>query len=120
MRPAQGHTGTRVTHTAVRVLATFLLLASGFAELKPASDDDMQDAGQLVEKAHLTFESFQANPQMGPSLRALVQRAKEVMVYPQVLRGSFLFGAPGGNGVFLTRHQQSNTCAGPAFHIGTK
>jgi lipid-binding SYLF domain-containing protein len=38
------------------------------------------------------------------------------MIYPQVLRGAFLFGASGGNGVFLTRHQESDTWAGPAFY----
>jgi SH3 domain-containing YSC84-like protein 1 len=51
-----------------------------------------------------------------PVLRALVQRAKGVMILPQVLRGAFLFGASGGSGVFLTRHQESDTWAGPAFY----
>jgi SH3 domain-containing YSC84-like protein 1 len=116
MRHAQGYTWTRVTRVAVSALATFLLLASGLAELKPASADDAQDARQLVERARLTFESFQADPQMGPDLRTLVYRAKGVMFYPQVLRGAFLFGASGGNGVFLTRHEESDTWAGPAFY----
>ena len=116
MRQSQEHTRARVTRIVVSALATFLLLASASGEPKPAWADDAQEARQLVEKARLTFESFQADPQLGSSLRALVHRAKGVMIYPQVLRGAFLFGASGGNGVFLTRHQESGTWAGPAFY----
>src|SRR5512136_37703 len=107
MRHPQEHARTRVTQIAVSAVATFLLLAGALIELKPAWADDAQDARQLVEKARLTFESFQADPQLGSSLRALVHRAKGVMIYPQALRGAFLFGASGGNGVFLTRHRES-------------
>lgn len=116
MRHAQKHTRSRVTQTAVSALALLLFLAGTLGEVKPAAADDAQDARRLVEKARLTFESFQADPQMGPNLRALVHRAKGVMIYPQALRGAFLFGASGGNGVFLTRHQESDTWAGPAFY----
>ena len=116
MRRAQEDTRTRVTYIAVSALATFLLLASALVALKPAWADDAQDARQLVEKARLTFDSFQADPQLGSSLRALVHRAKGIMIYPQALRGAFLFGAAVGNGVFLTWHQESDTWAGPAFY----
>ncbi len=116
MRYAQGYTGTRVGQVTISALATLLFLVGPWVVAKPASADDAQDARQLVEKARLTFESFQADPQMGPNLRALVRRAKGVMIYPQALRGAFLFGASGGSGVFLTRQQGSDTWAGPAFY----
>ena len=116
MRHSQEHTRSRVTQIAVSTLAMLLFLGGTLVEPKPAWADDAQDARQLVEKARLTLESFQVNPQLGSSLRALVHRAKGVMIYPQVLRGAFLFGASGGNGVFLTRHEESDTWAGPAFY----
>jgi lipid-binding SYLF domain-containing protein len=116
MRHTQGYTTPRAMRMAVGACTMFLLFISALGELKPAWADDAQDARQLVEKARLTFESFQADPQLGPNLRALVQRAKGVMIYPEVLRGAFLFGASGGNGVFLTRHQESDRWAGPAFY----
>lgn len=116
MRYARGYTGKRVGQVTISALATLLFLVGPWFVAKPASADDAQDARQLVEKARLTFESFQADPQMGPNLRALVGRAKGVMIYPQALRGAFLFGASGGNGVFLTRQQGSHTWAGPAFY----
>lgn len=101
---------------AIGAMATLLFLAGALATAKPALADDAQDARQLVERARLTFESFQADPHMGPNLRALVRRAKGVMIYPQALRGAFLFGASGGSGVFLTRQQGSDVWAGPAFY----
>ena len=116
MRYVQEYTWKRVRQITTTTLATILLLAGMFVEVKLASADDAQDARQLVEKARLTFDSFQADPQLGPNLRALVHRAKGVMIYPEALRGAFLFGASGGNGVFLTRHRESDTWAGPAFY----
>jgi lipid-binding SYLF domain-containing protein len=116
MRRAQGYTRTRVGQITVSAVATLLFLGGAWFGGTPAWADDAQDARQLVEKARLTFESFQADPQMGPNLRSLVRRAKGVMIYPQVLRGAFLFGASGGNGVFLVRHRESDTWAGPAFY----
>ena len=116
MRHAQGYQRTRVGQITISALATLLFLAGAWFEGTPARADDAQDARQLVEKARLAFESFQADPQMGPNLRAIVQRAKGVMIYPEALRGAFLFGASGGTGVFLTRQQGSDSWAGPAFY----
>jgi len=109
---------TRITQYAwTRVVsgaAAFVLLSLLVAPLAWA--DQAQDARQLVEKARLTFESFQADPHMGPSLNGLVRRAKGVMIFPQVLRGAFFLGAAGGNGVFLARARESGVWSGPAFY----
>ncbi len=115
MRHSRKHLRACVRQIGVGVFATFLLLATAAVEVRPAWADDAQDARQLVEKARLTFDSFQADPQLGPSLRDLVHKAKGVLICPQVIRGAFLFGASGGNGVFLAR-QSDNTWAGPAFY----
>jgi lipid-binding SYLF domain-containing protein len=105
---------------AARILSSAfagaIFLASATIGSHPAWADDAQNAHHLVEKARLTFESFLADPQMGPSLRALIRKGKGVMIYPQVLRGAFLFGGAGGQGVFLVRNQESNTWSGPAFY----
>lgn len=110
---------TRITHYAwTRVLAstaaTLVLLSVAVVPLAWA--DDAQNARQLVEKARLTFESFQADPHMGPSMQTLLRKAKGVMIYPQVLRGAFLFGAAGGSGVFLVRTGEGGVWSGPAFY----
>ncbi len=82
----------------------------------PARADDVQNARQLVEKARITFDNFLADPQMGPPLRSIVRRAKGILIYPQVLRGAFIFGAAGASGVFLVRNGQSDIWSGPAFY----
>jgi len=97
-------------------MAVVLLLASALSGSPRAWADDPEDAHQLVEKARLTFASFQGDPQFGSSLRALVGNAKGVMIYPQVRRGAFVFGGGGGHGVFLVRNHETNTWCGPAFY----
>jgi len=117
MRHALGYTWTRVRRITISALAMLLFLIGSLIEVKPVLADEAQDAHQLVEKARLTLDGFQADPRLGPSLRALVGKAKGVMIFPQVLRGAFLFGGAGGRGVFLTRNRESKTWAGPAFYV---
>jgi lipid-binding SYLF domain-containing protein len=112
----KAHRVTTTVGIASGALAIALLLASAPVGPQPAWADDAQNAQQLVEKARLTLDSFQADPQLGPSLRALVGKSKGVMIYPQVLRGAFLFGGAGGQGVFVVRNQEANSWAGPAFY----
>jgi len=78
--------------------------------------DDAQDARQLVDKARLTFESFMADKDLGPSVRSLVKRAKGVLIYPQLLKGAFLVGVSGGSGVMLAHDAKARKWGGPAFY----
>jgi len=98
------------------VLAAVLTMAvlAGFA--RPAIADDAQDARQLVEKALFAFEAFIADRDMGPPLKTLLRKARGVLIYPQVLRGAFIFGASGGSGVLLSYEAQANAWGGPAFY----
>ncbi|HSB72855.1 MAG TPA: lipid-binding SYLF domain-containing protein [Candidatus Methylomirabilis sp.] len=99
-----------------RTVAFALLLALLAMSGRPAGADDAQDARQLVEKAHLTFESFIADANLGENLRSLVNKARGVLIYPQVLRGAFIFGASGGSGVLLVRDLAGGKWSGPAFY----
>ncbi len=98
------------------VLTAAALLTLVAVGIRPAAADDAQDARQLVEKARLTLESFLADPQMGPNLRYYVPKAKGILIYPQVLRGAFIFGASGGSGVFLAHEAVGGKWTGPAFY----
>ncbi len=97
------------------VVVAALLIVTVAIAAKPAVADDVQDAQQLVDKARLTFESFIADENLGDSLQALVKKAKGVLIYPQVLRGAFVFGVSGGSGVMLAR-DQGGQWSGPAFY----
>jgi len=111
MSHIERHALTRIVSSAAAALA---LLSA--AVVPQVWADDAQDARQLVDKARLTFESFQSDPQMGPGLREIVRKAKGVMIFPQILRGAFLFGGAGGSGVFLARAKGGNAWSEPAFY----
>jgi len=92
------------------------LIVAGLAVLTvPARADDATDARQLVDRARITFENMIVAPEMD-ALRELMRRTKGVFISPQVLRGAFIFGVSGGNGVFFARGEQPGQWNGPAFY----
>ena len=97
------------------VLAVLLAVTAALGP-EPAMADDAQDARHLVDKARLTFESFMADKDLGPSVRSLVKRAKGVLIYPQLLKGAFLVGVSGGSGVMLAHDAKARKWGGPAFY----
>ena len=104
-----------MTRIRARAVAAVLFAWVAIAA-QPAIADDVQEAHQLVEKARLTFESFIADPNLGGNLRILVNKARGVLIYPQVLRGAFIIGVSGGSGVLLVRDVASGKWGGPAFY----
>ncbi len=99
---------------AVLVLLVAVVVLGG--SIRPAVADDAKDAQQLVDKARLTLDAFVADKDMGPPLKDILQKAKGVLIYPQVLRGAFVFGASGGSGVFLAHDAKAKQWGGPAFY----
>jgi lipid-binding SYLF domain-containing protein len=77
--------------------------------------DEKQDATHLVEKARLAFESFVSENDSG-LFHDLLRRAEGIFIAPQFLRGAFIFGASGGNGVFLVRDKKTGDWSCPAFY----
>ncbi len=103
--------------------ALSLLMASGCATTQESSgasgestERSAMEAKQLVERSRLTLEGFAADQQIGADFRALMKRAKGLVVAPQVLRGAFIFGVSGGSGVFLSRDEKGERWNGPAFY----
>jgi SH3 domain-containing YSC84-like protein 1 len=93
---------------AVAATMTLLLGSSAWA-------DDAMDARQLVEKAKLTVEQFQTDPNMG-SLRDLAKKAKGMLILPQMIRAAFIVGGSGGSGVLVARDEKAGQWRGPAFY----
>jgi lipid-binding SYLF domain-containing protein len=98
--------------TSVVALAATLPLGLGGA---PVRADDAQGARQIVEKAKLTVEQFQTDENMG-ALRDVANKAKGMLIMPQVLRAAFIVGGSGGTGVLVARAEKANQWRGPAFH----
>jgi lipid-binding SYLF domain-containing protein len=105
-----------MTKISACVLAAALLVATALVWPQPAMADDAQDARQLVDKARLAFENFMADKDLGPSVRSLVKRAKGVLIYPQVLKGAFIWGISGGSGAMLAYDDKMGKWGGPAFY----
>ena len=70
---------------------------------------------QAVEKARFTLDSFMNDSNMG-AFRDLLKDAKGVLIVPQMLKGAFVVGASGGNGVLLVRDEKTGRWTGPAFY----
>jgi lipid-binding SYLF domain-containing protein len=95
----------------VGVAATMAMLIG----TTPVGADDAQNARQLVEKAKLTVEEFQKDPNMD-GFRELARNAKGMLILPQMLRAAFIVGGSGGSGVLVARGDQGGPWRGPAFY----
>ena len=69
---------------------------------------------ELVSKARLTIERLSANPDFG-RMNAAIKTSQAVMIFPSVLKGSFIIGAEGGNGVLVTK-DANGEWSYPAFY----
>ena len=96
----------------VLIVAELLFSLSG---VRRAQASEAEDARQLVDRATMTIEKFQAASDMD-AFRDLLQRAKGVFIAPQVLKGAFIFGVSGGSGVLLAFDQDNKEWRGPAFY----
>ncbi len=58
---------------------------------------------QLVEKAKVSIEALRSDATMGRPINDNLAKARAVMVFPNLVKAGFFFGAGGGQGVLLVR-----------------
>jgi lipid-binding SYLF domain-containing protein len=91
--------------------------ARGGSPSTAASDPAIiNDAQALVERSRTTLEGFLADEKLAPTVRIHMKNARAVLIYPRVLRGAFVVGVSGGNGVLLVKDAATGNWAGPAFY----
>ncbi len=100
---------TRLTTFATVLAVALLTVAPGPA---PAADSDQQ---ALVEKAKATFQDFVKDPDMG-WFRDHLKESYGIVIFPQVVRAGFIFGAEGGKGVMVA-HDDKLGWSDPAFYF---
>jgi lipid-binding SYLF domain-containing protein len=100
---------TRLT-TFATVLAVALL---ALAPVPAAAASSKQQA--LVEKAKATFQDFVKDPDMG-WFRDHLKESYGIVIFPQVARAGFIFGAEGGKGVMVARDDKLGW-SDPAFYF---
>lgn len=71
------------------------------------------DQMAVLNQAAITVDRMRSDPTFGPS-RDLVDRARAILIVPQLIKGGFIFGAEGGDGVLMAR--LGRRWSSPAFY----
>ena len=89
----------------VSVMITVLaLLVKGvlFLSYTPATAESRDEVQRLVDRAQGTFKDFMHDSNYS-WLPKNLDDAKGVLIFPQVLKGGFVWGGSGGTGVLLVK-----------------
>jgi lipid-binding SYLF domain-containing protein len=81
----------------------------------PALADDAAKAQAIIDRAKVTFEIFMQDDEY-VWMHENLNRAKGLLIFPQVLKGGFIIGGSGGTGVLLVRDSKSGEWSQPAFY----
>ncbi len=76
---------------------------------------DMATAQGIVDRARVTFSGLMRDTNY-TWLHDSVDHAKGVLIFPQVLKGGFIFGGSGGTGIFVVRDGKTGQWSNPAFY----
>lgn len=98
----------------ILLLLTFVVLSPFALPIPPAGAADSQQQA-LVDRAAQTVEEFLNDPDMA-WLRKNIKYAKGVFIVPTLIKAGLIWGGSGGEGVILTRDQQTNTWSHPGFY----
>lgn len=97
-----------------KCFAVFVLLAFGLVFAQPGELLAASDQEEVVTKSAFAAEELLANPEELP-VEEYLKRAKGVLIIPSLIKGSFILGAEGGNGVLMVRGSDG-TWSNPAFY----
>jgi lipid-binding SYLF domain-containing protein len=107
---------TKQRHVSVELIVlTILAVGLLFVSYTPANAASQYQAQGLVDKARVTLEDFMQDSTYS-WLHENLDRAKGVLIFPQVLKGGFIWGGSGGTGVFLVRDEKTGEWGEPAFY----
>ncbi len=95
------------------VLVLLVLLAfPALAQSQLSRDVDPQ---QVIDDAQRTLRDMTVHPDFEP-LRAELETARGVLIFPRVIRGGFFVGGSGGLGVFLAYDEERGDFSPVAFY----
>jgi lipid-binding SYLF domain-containing protein len=89
-------------------------VAIGFAVLVANAPAQAADQMTVLNQAVITVDKMKTDPTFGPS-RQILRSARAVLIVPQLIKGGFILGAEGGDGVLLRR--LGRQWSAPAFYM---
>jgi lipid-binding SYLF domain-containing protein len=95
--------------SAALIAALMVASASGVS----AAASRAADQQILVDQAERTVDHMRSDPAFAPA-RDMLNRARGVLIIPSLVKGGFIFGAEGGNGVLMER--RGTNWSEPAFY----
>jgi lipid-binding SYLF domain-containing protein len=104
--------------TNVKIVLVFVVLTVGVLFLYSASiieANDMETAQGVVDRAQITFKELIRDPNYA-WLHNSLDHAKGVLIFPQIIKGGFIWGGSGGTGVLLVRDDKTGDWSQPAFY----
>jgi len=104
----------RYSILTIMVLAVFAVgvLLSSYTS---AMASDRERVQLFVDKAQITLKDFMTDPNY-IWLHEHIKDARGVLIFPQIIKGGFIWGGSGGTGVFLARNPKTGDWSDPAFY----
>lgn len=100
--------------SALRLGLAGLLLGALTTAGSPARADDLREARDVLNRATTVFKSLKSDPDMR-ELPTYIERSRAVMIFPRLIKGGFILGGEGGDGVLLVK-DNSGQWSAPAFY----
>ena len=79
------------------------------------SADDKREAEHLVDEAKYSAQNLAGAPELG-WVRDNIGRTKGILIVPSLVKGGFIVGGSGGDGVLVGRDLKSGIWSYPAFY----
>ena len=95
------------------LVLTLLLVSGCYREATPATAGDSPQQ-KIVDRSAAAVTRMRESGHF-PGMEYFVQNARGVLVFPRLIKASFIFGGEGGNGVLLARKDDGGWSA-PAFY----